>query len=183
MSSRTDGKPTNCACCANSYPGQLRREYQTYLKRIEAIAARQIAMLQQASPAEINALYQELSTRSGSSLPGQLEAEHTALITAFVCQAVARAVEIGVARVIPKDSGGKLLQKSLEGFPIQLALLQLAGIDCLKIHRQQVSRKRHSLIGAVINCKLKARALIRQEYARHYRSCAFQEAAAGSQTA
>jgi hypothetical protein len=162
---------------------KLPGEYQAYLKNIEQLSARQIAMIKQASAAEVNAMFQKSAIQQPEAFSSQAEAENTAFIITIIGKAVAKVADCGINRIISTNVGETLFKETVQEFPLQWTLLKLAGIDCQKMQRQTETAQRNCLIGALTNFKLKALAMIRQEYARQYRAFAFDEANADSQIA
>jgi hypothetical protein len=165
-----DESVKNCYCFEPSWRETLLQEYQAYLKSIEQIAAQQIAVIKQAPSAEIEAMFQQLSTQSFEAFPSQTEVESTELIIAIASKAVALIADSGLEKVFPSNAYGRFFKEVLQKFSIEQKLLSLVGIYCKQFQHQKEAVKRNSLIGTVINFKLKAAAMLRQDYDRRYKA-------------
>jgi hypothetical protein len=156
----------SCYCFKHGWRDVLLREYQAYLESIEEITAQQITMIKQASFSEIQAMFQQLSAQTLETFPSQAEVENTGFTMKVVKKAVASVVDSCLEQVIPANLYGNFLNQVVQKLSIEHGLLALVGIDFQKIQYPQETNMRNCLIGAFINFKLKAAAMLRQDYDR-----------------
>jgi hypothetical protein len=173
----------NGDCFEHTWRDMLLQDYQAYLESIEQIAVHQIAMLKQASSAEIQTMFRQLSAQAPEAFPSQTETENTGFIIAIVTKTVALVADSGLDRVVPANAFSNFFKEVGPEFSIGQALLGLVGIDCKYFQHRAAAAKRNCLIGAAVNFKLKALAILREDYARHCKAVGSEKAEVNMQIA
>jgi hypothetical protein len=168
----------SCYDSKHNWRDALLQEYQACLENIEKFTAQQIMRLKQASPLEIQALFQQLDAQTSDTFPSQAEVEKTDFTIKVISKAVASVVDSCLEQVLPRNIGGNLLNYVVQKLSIEDRLLALVGINFQTIQYQQETNRRNCLIGAFINFKLKAVAMLREDYDQRCKASEADEAKA-----